>query len=206
MTVETWLYFCLVEFVLCLSPGPAVMLVSSLGMTHGSAAGRYAALGVLAANAVYFSLSAMGLAVLLLASWKTFFLVKWIGAAYLVWLGIQMIRRTFSAQEEAPREPNQEPGKKSFGKGLVTQGANPKLLGYFTAILPQFIDPAGRIGAQVLILALSSFAIEFCVLSVYAGLGARAGRMAAPFLKQWLHRLGGVLLIGAGAGLAAISR
>lgn len=132
--------------------------------------------------------------------------MKWVGAAYLVWLGVQMIRRTFTAPEEAPREPKQEPGGKAFWKGLITQGSNPKLLGYFTAILPQFIDPAGRIGFQVLILALSSFIIEFCVLSAYAALGARAGRLAAPVLKHWLHRLGGALLIGAGVGLAVIRK
>ena len=90
--------------------------------------------------------------------------------------------------------------------GFVTQGANPNLLVYFTAILPQFIDANHPVAPQVALLACSSFVIEFSVLSAYSGLSGRAGEAAAPRFRAYLERLGGGLLIGAAAGLARIAR
>jgi threonine/homoserine/homoserine lactone efflux protein len=88
----------------------------------------------------------------------------------------------------------------------VTQGANPGLLVYFTAILPQFVDASAPIAPQVAILAASSLVIELGVLSAYTALAHRAGRAAAPRFRTLLERAAGVLLIAAGAGLAAIGR
>jgi homoserine/homoserine lactone efflux protein len=81
MTIETWLLFCVTETVLCFTPGPAVLLVLSLSLTTGAGAGVGASLGILAANAFYFLLSATGVGAVLLASYELFFLIKWIGAA-----------------------------------------------------------------------------------------------------------------------------
>jgi len=94
----------------------------------------------------------------------------------------------------------------SFWQGFATQAANPNLLVYFTAILPQFVDPSGPLGTQIAILAVSSFAIELAVLSGYSALSQRAGRFAAPHSRLLLERFAGALLIAAGAGLAAIGR
>ena len=96
--------------------------------------------------------------------------------------------------------------RRSFWQGLVTQGANPNLLVYFTAILPQFVDLGKPLAGQVAILACSSFVIEFTVLSVYADLAFRAGRLAAPRSRVVAERLGGGLLVAAGAGLASLRR
>jgi len=206
MTLEVWAFFCATETLLCLNPGPAVLLVVSLGMTRGQAAGVWATTGVLAANAIYFALSATGLAAVYHLSWEAFLAIKWMGAAYLIWLGSRMIVRSFrkGADREAALEPASN--RRSFWQGFVTQGANPNLLVYFTAILPQFIDPRGRLGSQVAILAFSSFAIEFAVLSAYSGLSHRVGRTAVPRFRLLIERLGGGLLIGAGAGLATLRR
>jgi threonine/homoserine/homoserine lactone efflux protein len=205
MTIEAWLLFCLTETVLCLNPGPSTLVVVSQSLTRGTAAGVRATMGVLGANAIYFTLSASGLVALHSLSAEAFTLIKWGGAAYLVWLGASAIRRSLvrssphrSQQTAATGEP--------FWRGFVSQGANPNLLVYFTAILPQFIEPESAVAPQVAVLAFSSFVIEFFVLLGFSRLSARAGEVTAPRFQMALERLGGGLLIGAAAGLARIER
>jgi len=164
-----------------------------------------ATVGVLAANAVYFAISASGLVAIHSLSAEVFAGIRWVGAAYLIWLGARMLLRSF--RDQAAASPSlTPPARRSFWQGFVTQGANPNLLVYFTAILPQFVDPARPLPRQVAVLACSSFVIEFTVLSVYAALASRAGRFAAPRSRLVAERLGGGLLIAAGAGLASIGR
>jgi homoserine/homoserine lactone efflux protein len=91
--------------------------------------------------------------------------------------------------------------------GVVTQGANPKALVFFTALLPQFVNPAEPLAPQIAILAVTSILIEFGVLAIYTALASRASHVAhRPRFANWLNRVGGGLLIGAGAGLAALKR
>ena len=204
MTIETWLWFCLTEVVLCLTPGPAVLLVVSMALTRGPSAGFGASVGILAANAIYFAISATSLGALLLASSELFTIVKWAGAAYLIWTGARMLL----VPEDSPvgDTPRDEPraGKLgAFSYGVLTQGANPKALIFFSAILPQFVDPHGAVGLQLVIFGLTSMVIEFIVLGLYVVASHRARalsgnrRVAGP-----LARVGGALLIGAGARLA----
>jgi threonine/homoserine/homoserine lactone efflux protein len=206
MTLEAWLLFCATEAVLCLSPGPAVLLVISLSLVRGSRAGLHATFGILAVNALWFALSATSLAAILVASWQVFFVVKWMGAAYLVYLGVRMLVRGGRATpDDAQEEPRAH--HRAFARGVVIQGANPKTLLFFTALLPQFIDPAGPVGAQVMILGASSVLIELTVLALYVATCHRMRRVVdTPRFAAPLERVGGVLLIGAGVGLAAIRR
>jgi homoserine/homoserine lactone efflux protein len=206
MTVEAWLLFCLTETALCLSPGPSALLVISLGLTRGQAAGTAATAGVLVANAIYFLLSASGLVAAYALSAEVFSTIKWAGALYLIWLGLRMVYRSFRHHTKTlPTSAAASKGR-SFWQGLVTQGANPNLLVYFTAILPQFIDTAYPLPRQVAILASSSFVIEFTVLAFYAALAHRASRLAAGRSSAVAERVGGGLLVAAGAGLASLRR
>jgi threonine/homoserine/homoserine lactone efflux protein len=208
MSIEAWLLFVATETVLCLSPGPAVLLVLSVSLTRDWHPGLQASGGILAANLLYFLLSATSLGAILLASWELFFLIKWLGASYLIWLGL----KTFCSRGDAARHMTQGPtstraGMGTFLHGVVVQGANPKALVFFTALLPQFVDPAAPFVTQILILAVTSVLIEFGVLTGYAVLASRAGGLAHhPRFASLLHRLGGGLLIGAGAGLATLKR
>lgn len=206
MSVETWLLFCATEAVLSLTPGIAVMLVISSALQRGARAGLHASLGILAANALYFALSATSLGALLVASPALFTAVKWVGAAYLVVIGGQAIH----AALVRPAGPSAElalaaPAGRAFLRGFATQAANPKALLFFIAILPQFIDPRGDVVLQVAVLGGSSIGIEFLVLALYVAVASRARRFAQGGRgAAALDALGGALLVFAGVGLAAL--
>ena len=207
MTLQTWLLFCATETVLCFTPGPAVLLVISLSLARGARAGFAGSLGILAANAGYFVLSATSLGAVLLASWNLFVVIKWLGAAYLVWLGVHMI--LFPSHSASTQDPSLgsrlRRGPATFWHGFITQAANPKALVFFTALLPQFITPPHGVAVQVAILGISSVLIEFVVLGLYVAACYRArGWAQNPRVAMPLQRAGGVLLVGAGARLAAI--
>jgi threonine/homoserine/homoserine lactone efflux protein len=209
VSLETWLLFCATETVLCFTPGPAVLLVVSLTLSRGGAAGLGASLGILAANTAYFVLSATSLGAVLLASYELFSLIKWLGAAYLVWLGLRMIagafRRTTIAPDPAGEAPRPSRRLGAFPHGFVTQGANPKSLLFFGAILPQFIDTARPVAFQVAVLGVSSVVIELAVLSLYVAACRHArGWARQPRTTGVLQTAGGALLVVAGARLAAI--
>jgi homoserine/homoserine lactone efflux protein len=177
----------------------------SQSLTRGASAGLRATAGVIAANAIYFAISASGLVALHSLSAEAFSIIKWCGAAYLAWIGLNLIRRSFDSAPVAQRSPTTASGK-PFWRGFVTQGSNPNLLVYFTAILPQFIDSNHPVASQVVLLACSSFLIETAVLSANAGLSGRAGNAVAPRFRTMIDRVGGGLLIGAAAGIARLER
>jgi len=202
LNLETWLLFALTEAVLCSISGPAVLLVASTGLTHGFGAGIRAGLGVLAANLVYFLLSATSLGAVLVTSHALFLAVKWAGAVYLLWLGLSMMR-TPAGLRRRPRDARVSGKRNKFLHGLVTQAANPKALIFFTALLPQFVDAGRPLAPQITILAATSVSIEFVILTAYAGLAGRAGKMVGRGrFETVVNRVGGGAVIAAGVGLA----
>jgi threonine/homoserine/homoserine lactone efflux protein len=159
------------------------------------------------ANTVYFVLSATGIGAILLASYDLFFAIKWLGAAYLVWLGVSAFigkSKTLSVRRGAA---SPAPGRRLFFNGFILQMSNPKALLFFTALLPQFIDPKWAIVPQVAILAVTSVVIEFVVQLFYAVLAGRAVLLASqPRYARIAERISGSLLISAGIGMAALRR
>jgi homoserine/homoserine lactone efflux protein len=208
MSIEAWLLFAVTEAMLCLSPGPAVLLVLSVSLRRGCPPGLRASAGILVANALYFLLSATSLGAILLASWKVFFLIRWVGAVYLIWLGLKMcIARGAGDLQAAAHTVPARTRRGMFFHGVVVQGANPKALVFFTAFLPQFVNPAAPLAPQIAMLAMTSILIEFGVLAGYAALASRASHFAQhPRFVSVLDRVSGGLLIGAGIGLAALKR
>jgi homoserine/homoserine lactone efflux protein len=201
MTFETWALFAITETALCFTPGPAVLLVLSQGLTRGTAASVSANLGILAGNACYFALSATGLGAALLASYELFSAIRWLGAAYLVWLGVTAFFGTstvLAVGSAAPASP-----LRTFVNGFVLQVANPKALVFFVALLPQFIDPRGSVLAQVAILGVTSVVIEFFVLLAYGALAGRLTAVAArPRFQTLANRVAGTMLVAAGVSVA----
>jgi homoserine/homoserine lactone efflux protein len=202
MSLRIWLLFCATDTVLCLTPGPAVLLVVSQAMSRGMWSGLAASLGILATNAVYFALSATGVGALLAGSSRVFIVVKWLGAIYLVWMGVRMLL-TKRAAVQRPEAAPEALTRNAFSLGVVTQGANPKAIVFFTAILPQFVDPSAAIVPQIVILGITSIAIELGVLSAYvATCHAARGLVGETRFARRLQRLGGAFLVAAGAKLA----
>jgi homoserine/homoserine lactone efflux protein len=206
MSWQTWSVFAVTETMLCLTPGPAVLFVLSQALGAGAAASFRASLGILAGNAFYFVLSATSLGALLVASYDLFFAVKWVGAAYLVWLGVCGLRARRAVIAVSPAV-NGPAGARLVARGFAVQAANPKAIVFFIALLPQFIDPRGRVPGQLAILAVTSMTVELLVLNVYGALAGRAAHLAAkPRAVALLERAAGGLLIGAGLRMAMLRR
>ena len=207
MSWQVWLLFVVTEAVLSITPGPAVLYVLSQAIKRGPGKSVWASWGILSANALYFILSATSLGAVIVASYKLFFLIKWLGAAYLVYLGL----RSFFATEPVIALPegqaDSRSGPRILRDGFLLQAANPKALLFFTAILPQFIDAHHNVAFQILILGISSILVEFVILFIYGQLAGRALAAARnPRFEKITNRVAGSLLIGAGVGLARLRR
>ena len=207
MAWETWLLFVITEAVLSATPGPAVLFVLSQAIQRGAARSVWASAGILSANAMYFVLSATSLGAIILASYNLFFLIKWVGAAYLIYLGLQCFFGKRSAFVLPETNILAVSNWRISRDGFFLQGANPKALLFFTAILPQFINANHSVALQVLILGVSSILVEFFVLLTYGQLAGRALSAARnPRFKKLTDVVSGSLLIGAGLGLARLKR
>jgi homoserine/homoserine lactone efflux protein len=201
MTLEVWIAFAALETVLCFTPGPAVLFVVSTSLARGARAGLGGAWGIVACNTFYFQLSALGVAAVILASSRLFTALKWIGAAYLVWIGIKMVW-TRAREEAVAVDPRARSPLAAHARGIGVQAANPKALAFFVALLPQFIDLRSSVPVQVAILALTSVIIEFAVLAFYTWVSVQAGAYAGRHWTRWLQRVSGAFLVAAGARLA----
>ena len=199
MTTTSWLLFAATEAALSLSPGPAVMLVVGCAIAHGWRRSLYATLGILCANALYFTLSATGIGSVVAASGQLFAVIRWLGAGYLIYLGLMAIFGRPSPLTISNQTGKAGNGMAIFRSALLLQMANPKSLLMFVAILPQFIDPAAPVGAQMLILAALSIGPEFCILLGYGMLADRASAWATqPRYARITDRVAGSLVLLAG--------
>ncbi|MGB8856564.1 MAG: LysE family translocator [Burkholderiales bacterium] len=207
MSFDAWLLFAVTEALLCISPGPAVMMIIATGLKRGAAMSIFSNLGILAGNTVYFILSATSLGALLLASYDIFFAIKWIGAAYLIYLGVSTWLEKESLIEQPPQEQKLAGGGRLFLNALALQLANPKTLLFFVALLPQFIDTRQPVAWQIFIMGVTSVVLEFFILLAYGSLAGQASELARqPRYARVINKFCGGLLIGAGVGLATLRK
>ena len=201
--------FVAAALLLNITPGPDMLFVAGTAASRGRAAGLQAALGIGAGCLVHVLLAAVGLSALLAASALAFGIVKWIGAAYLVWCGIGMLR-TRSAQ--SPAAAPATVARSPFWQGALTNALNPKVALFFLAFLPQFIDPSSAhralgFAALGLLFDLGGTLVNLAVaLAADAVRGLLAGRHGAPRLGLWLQRAVGAVFVGVGLRLALSQR
>ncbi|MFH5924227.1 LysE family translocator [Roseomonas xinghualingensis] len=201
MNLETWLAFLAASAAVLIIPGPTILLVlgQSVGGDRRSTFPLVA--GVAAGDALAMSLSLAGLGALLAASSLAFTVLKWAGAAYLLWLGFRMWRAPVEGAQ--PPAPPRRAGLQAF---LVT-ATNPKSIAFFVAFVPQFLDPARPFLPQAGLLVGS-----FVILGAGNSLGYAllAGRLSSairrPGTRRILNRAGGSMLIGAGLATALLGR
>jgi threonine/homoserine/homoserine lactone efflux protein len=205
MAFETWLAFAAASAVLIVIPGPTVLLVVSYAMGRGLAVAAPMAVGVALGDLTAMSLSMVGVGALLAASATLFTAVKWIGAAWLVWLGFRLWRAGGAAQARA-RTDAVSPVRMVAHAWLVTT-LNPKGIIFFVAFAPQFLDPARPFAPQAATMVATFVTLAFANVLGYALIGARAGRfVASPQAVTLVNRLGGGALMAAGVAAAFTRR
>lgn len=197
MELGTFLLFLGTTAVVVFSPGPAAITIASQGSGNGVLRSQYGVFGIASANAVYFALSATGIASLIIASNLLFTVLKWCGVAFLIYLGLSAI---FSkAGGLKVKRGHREKAQLLFAKGFVVEFANPKALLYFAAILPQFLDLAAPIAPQLMIMCLTTLGLDIVAYTVYAFLGASiSNKGVKPWVVKCLNTTaGGALLLAA---------
>ncbi len=205
MTLETWLAFVAASSILLVIPGPTILLVLSYALGRGWKVAAPVAAGVALGDLTAMTLSMLGVGVLLAKSAALFTALKWIGAAYLIWLGIKLWRAGGALETEARTDAG--PRWRMLAHAWLVTTLNPKSLIFFIAFLPQFLDPARPFAPQMAIFEATFVTLAFANAFGYALLGARARRLAAsPRAIRFVNRAGGTALIGAGAAAALTAR
>jgi homoserine/homoserine lactone efflux protein len=206
MELSAWLTYLLATFILSLTPGPGVFSSISSGMHHGFRRGVWNAIGMQAANLIMVVVASLGLGALLLASQTLFTAVKWLGVAYLIYLGIVTWRSRPKAFQEGAAD-TATTAREIFMRGFWVNATNPKGIIFFAAILPQFIDVARPQLAQYAIFAATTFAVDLVAMAGYTALAARVLKlMRDPGRIRWVNRTIGGAFVAAGVALASLRR
>ncbi len=182
--------------MLVLVPGPAAITVIKQAASHNSKLTFLSVLGVASADALFFILSATGVASLIVASSLVFSVIKWFGVVYLIFLGVSVIFSKAGAIKIEAKITDIN-ATKAFSQGLVVQLANPKALMYFSALLPQFVDPNEPLIFQMLLMGMTCFVADLLVYSMFGRMGAH---LAKKQIKSWVTNL-----INKAAGITLIS-
>ncbi|UWR10360.1 LysE family translocator [Sulfitobacter mediterraneus] len=206
MTFELWLTFVAASFALLLIPGPTVLLVLSYALSKGRSVAVASAAGVALGDLVAMSASLAGLGALVLASATLFTALKWVGAAYLVWLGFKLIRSAPSEGLSVPASDNIT-ASRVFGHTAAVTALNPKSIAFFIAFVPQFLSPAAPLLPQFAILIATFVTLAALNALAYALLADRLRQIIArPSIITWITRAGGAALITMGVLTATLRR
>ncbi|MDW4499460.1 LysE family translocator [Sulfitobacter sp. D35] len=206
MPLETWLTFVAASTALLLIPGPTVLLVLSYALSRGKTVAVSCAAGVAMGDFIAMTASLLGLGALVLASATLFTALKWIGAAYLVWLGIRLLRAS-PASDAAPVRVRDVTTRGVFGHAAAVTALNPKSIAFFIAFVPQFLRPDLPLAPQFAILIATFVALAAVNALAYALLADRLRRrLGRPGVIAALTRCGGLALIGMGLFTATMRR
>jgi len=208
MDVERFLWFAFASLMLNLTPGADMLYVATRSTGLGRKAGIVSALGIMGGCMVHIFAAVIGLSALIMSSVYAFTIIKWLGAAYLVWLGLKSIfgnNSVFTAQQAVTDTRY----SRLFWQGVITNVLNPKVALFFLAFLPQFVDPLkGSPAVQILLLGtwfnLSGTLVNIIVALVFGRMGSWLSR--SPWFTRWQGRLTGLVLLSLGLKIALGSR
>jgi threonine/homoserine/homoserine lactone efflux protein len=207
MSFDLWLAFVAASTVLCIIPGPTVLLVVSYALSQGRRVAAASASGVALGDFIAMTASLVGLGALILASATLFTILKWVGAVYLVYLGAKLF---LSASDAAPgtlEAPAYARPSQIFGHMTAVTALNPKSIAFFIAFVPQFMRPEAPLLPQFVILIATFVAIGFLNALLYALLADRMrAAIQRPSVLRGLTRLGGATLVGMGVLTATLRR
>jgi homoserine/homoserine lactone efflux protein len=209
MTFSFWLAYFIATLVICVSPGPGALSSMSAGMKYGFARGMWNLAGLQAAIVVNVFAIWLGLGALLVASTTAFDIMKYLGAAYLIYLGIQKFREEPVPFEKIAAQTNFKDTSPFgiFKQGLLVNLTNPKGLLFLAAVLPQFVDPSKPTAIQYAILGGTMVMVDVLVMIGYTALASTILRMLKdPNHIRWTNRGVGSLFVAAGGALAVLKR
>ncbi|MGH6895932.1 MAG: LysE family translocator [Geminicoccaceae bacterium] len=199
MSLEIWLAYLIACALVAIVPGPTVTLIVANSLTHGTRAGLLNVAGTQLALALMIGILVVGLAAIIETMGWWFDWVRLAGAAYLVWLGWRLLRSS-GALDRPGRVP--EPRGGFFLQGFLVMLSNPKVLLFFGAFIPQFVDPRGDHVAQVALLGVTAMVVAMISDGAYAVLTGRAGTLLAHRHVRRVSTASGICLIGGGVWLA----
>ena len=204
---EVFAAFAVASLALLVVPGPSVLYIVTRSMDQGRAAGLVSVLGIHTGSVVHVTAAAFGLSAILASSALTYGIVKYVGAAYLVWLGIRALRGRDEERHDVARKGHSL--RRIYAQGVVVNVVNPKTALFFLAFLPQFVDVSkGSVPLQVVLLGLTFILLGFISDGTYALISARVSRRLATrrrsgVVRRWLP---GLTLIGLGVVSAFTGR
>lgn len=202
MALDTWLAFVAATAVMLAIPGPTILLVVGQSLGGGSRAALPLVAGVALGDLTAMTLSLAGLGALLATSAALFAVLKFAGAAYLVWLGIRMWRAPVGTAAAAPL-----PARRAFREAYVVTALNPKSIAFFVAFVPLFVDASRGFAPQAVVLVATFVTLAALNAGLYALLASRlSGTVGRPAVRRAFNRAGGTLLVGAGLATAAMRR
>jgi homoserine/homoserine lactone efflux protein len=192
--------FLVITAVLIVTPGPIVTLVIATGVSQGVRAALVTVAGTSIGNTLLLAAIAFGLSWVLQNAAALFELMRWAGAAYLIWLGVQAWRHAGALTTDRA-------GTVNFSRGLLVALSNPKTIAFFTAFLPQFVDPHLPVARQLIVMCTVTAVLAALSDSAWA-LASGFGRawFVKPVRAKWLGRLSGVVLMGGGVWLSLARR
>jgi len=199
MTADVYLTYVVACILLAILPGPIVTMVVANGLRHGTRAALLNVAGAQLGSALVLVIISVGLTSLMATMGYWFEWVRFVGAAYLVWLGIKLIRSPGALlASDAPPPPRGG----FFLQGFLMLLSNPKVLVFFGAFIPQFVDMKRDHLPQVAVLGLTFMVIAVLTDGAYALLAGRAGKMLSAYRARLISRVSGGLMIGGGIWLA----
>ena len=204
MSEASLLAFAAISFVGIATPGPTVLLALTNGSRYGVSRSCFGMIGAMLSDFALIGAVSLGLGALLAASEFWFDAVKWVGVAYLGFLGLMLLRSkgTLDASFDASMGATSASPRAIFLKSFFVAVTNPKGYLFFSAFLPQFVAPAAPQAPQYALLAIVFVGIDFLVMFTYAMLGSNAVRMLKKSGALWLDRICGAALLTLGAALA----